>query len=169
MRFAFLLTIISFVCRLPVSDSLRCPPRSFLSTGNRVNLPVQSLAAASDKEDAELELQMAKELFDDLKGADPHLSVKAFLQWDDIQDLLIDEVLDESDLKAIVAQVDERGSGVLGFNQFRELVDLVNEVSILMQSEYEEDEEEYDEGDKADNADGANDTAALLRDIMQRK
>lgn len=99
-----------------------------------------------------MELRMATELFDELRGEKEFLSVEQFKQWDEVRDLVDADVMDDVLLQELVAEVDPEGRGQLDFEQFLSLVDMVNEVYLLAEQELDigelidDEETEEDEG-----------------------
>lgn len=84
--------------------------------------------------DKELEKTMATELYDELRGEDTFLSINTFLEWDDIKDVLEQGLIDLDTIGIILKE-----AGVnqpwLTFDQFFEVVDLVNQVSIMFEGD----------------------------------
>lgn len=109
----------------------------------------------SDDDNLQMEREMALELFDELRGTNDRLLYEDFVQWDDIQDVLekgltletIDVILKECrvgepqipieidgipmDLDSIngKAEVDKS----LDFDQFFDVVDLINQICIALE------------------------------------
>ena len=83
------------------------------------------------QQDRELELKMARQLFDDLKGDDPLLSKEKFVVWEDIDELLSRGAFDGETLEIIYTECGVSGADI-SFEQFIEIVDLVNQVSAVL-------------------------------------
>ena len=83
------------------------------------------------QEDKELEQRMAKQLFDDLRGDDPLLTKEKFIKWDDIDELLSRGAFDGETLEIIYTECGISGEN-LNYDQFLEVVDLVNQVSAVL-------------------------------------
>jgi hypothetical protein len=115
--------------------------------------PVQSEDDA-DEEDRKLELQMAREQYDTLRGDGPLLRTSQFLSWDEIVDVLDSGIIDRETMEIIL---NESGVGgeFMTFEQYFEVVDLVNQVSLALEEE-EEDEGEGHEGNVAGGDDALN-------------
>ena len=58
-----------------------------------------------NKDDDDIEEQLAKELYDELKGNSAYLTPEQFLSWQDIQDVIEDGILDTDLLAAILNEV----------------------------------------------------------------
>jgi len=102
----------------------------------------------ADEEDRKLELQMAREQYDTLRGdSGPLLRTSQFLSWDEIVDVLDSGIIDRETMEIIL---NESGVGgeFMTFEQYFEVVDLVNQVSLALEEE-EEDEGEGHEGNVA--------------------
>ena len=105
--------------------------------------PVQPEDEA-DEEDRKLELQMAREQYDTLRGdSGPLLRTSQFLSWDEIVDVLDSGIIDRETMEIILKE-----SGVAGefmtFEQYFEVVDLVNEVSLALEEEEEGEDGEHE-------------------------
>jgi hypothetical protein len=121
-----------------------------------------------DEGDKALEMDMAQDLYDELRGDDILLSVEKFLAWDDIQDVLSRGFIDDETMTTIITEVGVSG-GLMTFEQFYEMVDLVNQVSIALESPSGEDGM-FDDLDmmEADDEvdDGADNSAEAYKWIM---
>ena len=83
------------------------------------------------QEDRELERRMARNLFDDLRGTDPLLTRDKFIKWEDIVELLSRGVFDGETLEVIYTECRVKGNDI-NFEQFLEIVDLVNQVAAVL-------------------------------------
>lgn len=81
-------------------------------------------------EDALFEREMAKEMFDVLRGDDEELSVEDFMEWDDIKDVLEAGVIDAGTMALIVESIGVKKS--MSFEQWLDTVELVNEVQLTL-------------------------------------
>ena len=86
--------------------------------------------------DNELEKKMARELYDELREGQLGLSIESFLKWEDIEDVLNNGIIDEETMEIIIDEVGVK-NGVLSFEQFYELVELVNQVSMALDGDEE--------------------------------
>lgn len=99
------------------------------------------------EEDNALEKAMAQDLYNGLKGNDSILSVETFLQWEDIKDVLGRGFIDADTMQIIFSEAGVH-DGIMNFDQFFEVVDLVNQVSLALEESGgapEEDDEEEEE------------------------
>ena len=98
-------------------------------------------------DDYELEQEMAMEQFNDLKGVENEmLLTKIFMEWDEIQELLNDNDIDIETIEIIMTECGVT-SDYISFSQFKEVVDLVNQVVISSFSSVNDDLEEILEDD----------------------
>lgn len=95
--------------------------------------------------DNELEKKMARELYDELRAGQLGLSIESFMKWEDIEDVLDNGIIDEETMEIIIDEVGVK-NGILTFEQFYELVELVNQVSIAL----DDDEELLRDGNEND-------------------
>ena len=86
--------------------------------------------------DNELEKKMARELYDELRAGQLGLSIESFMKWEDIEDVLDNGIIDEETMEIIIDEVGVK-NGILTFEQFYELVELVNQVSIALDDDEE--------------------------------
>ena len=86
--------------------------------------------------DNELEKKMARELYDELREGQLGLSIESFLKWEDIEDVLNNGIIDEETMEIIIDEVGVK-NGILTFEQFYELVELVNQVSLALDGDEE--------------------------------
>ena len=83
------------------------------------------------REDKELERRMAEQLYNDLKGDDSLLTKEKFIKWEDIDELLSRGAFDGETLEIIYTECGVSGENI-NFEQFLEVVDLVNQVSAVL-------------------------------------
>lgn len=81
--------------------------------------------------DNELEKKMARELYDELRAGQLGLTIESFMKWEDIEDVLDNGIIDEETMEIIIDEVGVK-NGILTFEQFYELVELVNQVSMAL-------------------------------------
>lgn len=81
--------------------------------------------------DRKLEISMAKELYDELRGEDALLTREKFTKWEDIAELLSKGAFDSETLDIIYKECHVLGD-VISFDQFLEIVELVNQVSAVL-------------------------------------
>jgi DNA-directed RNA polymerase subunit N (RpoN/RPB10) len=86
--------------------------------------------------DNELQKKMARELYDELRAGQLGLSIESFLKWEDIEDVLDSGIIDDETMEIIIDEVGVK-NGILSFEQFYELVELVNQVSIALDGDEE--------------------------------
>ena len=101
------------------------------------------------EEDNELEKAMAQDLYNGLRGNDSSLSVESFLQWEDIKDVLGRGFIDADTMQIIFSEAGVH-DGIMTFDQFFEVVELVNQVSLALEEsggmeEVDDDDEEEEE------------------------
>ena len=89
-----------------------------------------------DEEDMK---EVAKELFDQLRGKDKMVSVAAFMAWEDLKDMIEEEVVTKEQIKDILSMASD-GKKNLDFEQFYSVVTKLDEIA-------EDSIEEGDEGD----------------------
>ena len=91
-------------------------------------------------EDALFEREMAQEMFDMLRGEDEALSIDAFLEWDDIKDVIELGIIDPETMALIIEAVQGKNPvrDILTFEQWLEAVELVNQVQLTLESVEEE-------------------------------
>ena len=96
-------------------------------------------------EDALFEREMAREMFDMLRGEDEDLSIDKFFEWDDIKDVIELGVIDPETMALIIEAVQGKNSatGTLSFEQWLEAVELVNQVQLTLEN-VEEGTESWD-------------------------
>jgi len=123
--------------------------------------------ARSEKEEEEakdvLEMAMAQELFDELRGGDERLSIEKFMAWDDIQDVLGNGVIDEETMTYILEECDVKGKS-MNLAEWMAVVDLINEVELTLQeeqySDLQQEQQQQEQGggeDEGGNGDDAYD------------
>ena len=109
----------------------------------------------------EMEIEMAAEAFDHLRGDSPLLSVEVFLNWSEIKDVLDKGYIDMETIEIILLEVGVEHNVFLrsmSFPQFVEVVDLVNQISIALEQERDfgdgtnflADQEDYEDIDVGD-------------------
>mmetsp|Transcript_8705 Transcript_8705/g.12970 ORF Transcript_8705/g.12970 Transcript_8705/m.12970 type:complete len:186 (+) Transcript_8705:1229-1786(+) len=112
--------------------------------------PIKYTAAAFEpgdlEDDKELEKSMAEELYNGLKKSNQLLLVEEFLEWDDIKDVLSRGFVDGDTMQVIFSEAGVT-NGVMTFDQFYEVVDLVNQVSMALEDsgDFLTDEDDDDE------------------------
>jgi hypothetical protein len=122
------------------------------------------------EEDRKLEDEMARELYDELRAGKPGLPIEDFLKWDDVVDIMSSGVIDDETMGVIIEEVGVK-DGVLTFEKFRELVDLVNQVAIAFEHEAElmnEFDIDSEDGDGADGADSSDDPYKWMLEAMMK-
>lgn len=126
--------------------------------------------------DHELEQEMSLDLYRSLCAPDEELlSVRNFLQWDDVLEVLERGSIDEDTIRLIFGEVGVTGScSHLTFEQFVETVDLINQVEaacegsgLLEEEDFEEGEgeEDVEEEEGIDAADGQDPDYSWLRGV----
>ena len=85
------------------------------------------------EEENALEKSMARELYDELRVGKPGLPVEDFMKWEDIVDVMETGVIDGETMEIIIDEVGVK-DGIISFDQFFELVALVNEVTITFEN-----------------------------------
>ena len=77
---------------------------------------------------------MTKDLFDTLRGSKKTVSVKTFLAWDDVLDMQTEGLLDDDTLDALLAEVGvgKGRSGELSYEQFAQLVQMLEETAAAL-------------------------------------
>eukprot|EP01039_Chlorochromonas_danica_P002973 gene2973-3241_t len=86
-----------------------------------------------DDDTDSLEEEMSQDLYNQLKGFDERLSVDSFLQWDEIQEILSHGTMDKETISFILSEAGVTND-VITYDQFREVVDLVNQVNETLES-----------------------------------
>ena len=71
--------------------------------------------------------ELAGILYNDLKGKKRILSVKAFKEWDDMQELLESGMIKHSTLEKAIVKVGAHDSGEITLKQFNKLMDIIKE------------------------------------------
>jgi hypothetical protein len=82
-------------------------------------------------EDALFEREMAQSMFDMLRGDNEELPVEAFLEWDDIRDVLDLEIIDTETMALIIESCGVSDS--MTFTQWLDAVELVNQVQLTLE------------------------------------
>lgn len=82
-------------------------------------------------EDELFEREMAREMFDMLRGEGEKLSVEEFLEWDDIKDVLEAGIIDADTMTLIVESIGVKDS--MTFEQWLDTVELVNQVQLTLE------------------------------------
>lgn len=101
----------------------------------------------SEDDDSEIEDAMALETFLELSFNTGSLSEQAFLEWEDIQEVLCRGFVDRETMMIIMKEVGIKG-GFMNFIQFKDVVELVNQVSTTLEQNSlndEDDEEVFDD------------------------
>ncbi|RYY83205.1 hypothetical protein EON63_11760 [archaeon] len=139
-------------CKQKSAPSQPGSPQHRKITGNYepLNRFSEEYFAHKDK----LELEPARDLYNQLKGDSPLLSFDRFIAWDDIQDVLTRDVVDLNTVKIILKEIGVKSFGI-HLNQFVEAVELVNQVSAI----------EEDWGEEGENEDNEDYDEAFLREI----
>jgi hypothetical protein len=92
-----------------------------------------------DELDEEDMKEVAKELFDQLRGKDKKVSVAAFMAWDDLKDMIEEEVVTKEQISDILAMAAD-SKKQLDFEQFYSVVTQLDEIA----------EDSIEEGDDDD-------------------
>ena len=93
------------------------------------------------------------EIYNDLKGKDKDLSMQKFREWDEIRDLLAENLVSEDTLKATIEDVCGRKIGQVKTIDAAQFISIVSELEEAMESaemeklDLEEEEEEEEEDD----------------------
>lgn len=85
-----------------------------------------------DEDDTELENRMALELYDQLRGLEPLLSVDSLLEWDDVKEVVARGYMTVEVVHLILAEVGITNNK-LTFPQFMEAVNIINQVSLAVE------------------------------------
>lgn len=110
--------------------------------------------------------EVAQEIFDELRGKSKTLSVKAFREWSDIKDLEKNELIDQEAIKEALEEVGAKKD--LSFDQFFEVVQILEDVAAENGMDYEEeDENEGDDEDDYFEIDEAEEEA-MLQEIFDK-
>jgi hypothetical protein len=121
-------------------------PRRFVELQSYV--PANSIDYEIDSKELDImEKEMARELFDNLNnGVGELLAVQTFLEWEDIKETLKKGFIDLETMKFIFFEAGVVGDS-MSFDQFMEVVELVNQVSMALEDTAgfeEEDLEDYE-------------------------
>lgn len=81
-----------------------------------------------DLDDAELE-EVAREIFDELRGKAKGLPIKAFKAWDEVRSAVAAGILSEKTLGTLISEVAAPRASDLAFDEFKELVQLLDEAA----------------------------------------
>lgn len=92
---------------------------------------------AGDEEEDE-EDDVRQEIFDELRGKAKSLSVKKLMEWDEVKEIVDNEILSEKEIKSIISKYVGK-SNEINFEQFSQIIDEVDESA---SEEMEDDEEE---------------------------
>lgn len=88
--------------------------------------------------DKELEVKMAKQTYELLRdSSEISLSKNSFKKWEDISDLLGSGAFDDETLEIIYKECGVVGDSIT-FDQFLEIVDLVNQVAAVLDQDMQE-------------------------------
>mmetsp|Transcript_24428 Transcript_24428/g.40682 ORF Transcript_24428/g.40682 Transcript_24428/m.40682 type:complete len:205 (-) Transcript_24428:2116-2730(-) len=129
----------------------------------------------TEEEEEKMELEMAKMQFEELcigdnSTDDDLLSVVAFMQWEDIVDVLSRGTLDVPIIREILVEVGvdmDDISARMDFPQFLEAVELVNQMTLALDGGSIYEDEDGIKDDSAGGEDGAGDTPDDLEWIMK--
>ena len=72
---------------------------------------------------------IAKQIYEDLRGESDSLSVQDFLKWEDVSELVDQGIVQLSTLNLLIAEVGGAKTQTLSFDQFWQLVNLLEEAS----------------------------------------
>ena len=72
--------------------------------------------------------EVAKELFDELRGKDKKVSIAAFMAWEDVKDMIEDGLLTKEQMKEMVSEV-AGDKKQLDFEQFYDIVSQLDEIA----------------------------------------
>lgn len=157
--------IFTGLCYLLCSESFRIPlpVRGIrLYQNNVYNLPslycekkkiidiYENEEIIVDLDDTEYDL--ALETFKELALNSNSVSIQAFLEWDDIKDVMSRGFIDEETIGIIMKELGIK-SGFLEFSQFKEMVEMINHVNAAL----EQNEALNDEDDDDDEGNYSND------------
>jgi len=105
-----------------------------------------------DEEEEDME-EIARELFEELKGKNKRMSIKSLKEWEDVKDLLSDDLITEEVLDEIITRV-AAGKKDLDFDQFFKIVSELDELAEeANDDEFDGEEEEDEETDIEDEDD----------------
>jgi Ca2+-binding EF-hand superfamily protein len=98
------------------------------------NAPGATLGEGEDDEsspeiDSEELEAVAREIYDELRGKSKALSVKAFRKWEEVQEAVKAGILSENTLDVLVKEVASPGATELTFDEFQQLVGLLDQVA----------------------------------------
>ena len=96
---------------------------------------------SEDDDDSEIEDAMALETFLELSFNTGSLSEQAFLDWEDIQEVFARGFVDRETIMIIMKEVGVKG-GFMNFVQFKDVVELVNQVNAALEQNSLNDEDD---------------------------
>lgn len=107
------------------------------------------------------------ELFDELRGKAEKVSVKDFIAWDEVQQLLQDEYLDMESLEALLQTVGSSPQGQLDFEQFSDLLGIIEDTVETMENEDMEGEDR--DGTNIDSSDSGLPSAQQVASTIDQR
>jgi hypothetical protein len=118
-----------------------------------------------------LPINIEKESYYELKGELPFLSKKQFIEWEDMQEIFSRGYIDMETIDAVFQEVGVLSNDIT-CEQFIEMVDVINQVSIALESSEGgqnswNDNDEYEGNDDNDNDDD-NDDSGINEDELKR-
>jgi Ca2+-binding EF-hand superfamily protein len=132
--------------------------------------------SSSDDEDAsedEAEREaLRKEIFEEMANAKGKVPVKDFLAWDEITELVDDGDLDATALRAMVKEVGSSASGALDYDQFCDMLSMIEEATADLDAPDEEGEEPGQVGQRRSDESmttPANSAARVARSVDERE
>ncbi|KAJ1412012.1 hypothetical protein B484DRAFT_455476 [Ochromonadaceae sp. CCMP2298] len=148
--------------RLEVSNSLSTSCRSPLAPLFSEYTGADDFEFPTEMESVAMELEMAQAQFDELRGGNAFLPLESFMQWEDITEVLARGTVDLAIVQEILVEVGMQGER-LSFEQFFEAVDLVNQMTLALETGDDMfGDEEDDDDDFGDGPDGPEDYSWIM-------
>ena len=126
--------LVAEICGKKASNSLIITKEQFFEIVKALDDPDSDESDETDEEMVMSDEEATEEIFNEL-SKDPKkekIAMKDFLAWDEIRDLLKNDLIDMETLRILVSEVGAKMNGNLTKEQFSSLLELIDETSAAM-------------------------------------
>ena len=126
--------LVAEICGKKASNSLIITKEQFFEIVKALDDPDSDESDDTDEEMVMSDEEATEEIFNEL-SKDPKkekIAMKDFLAWDEIRDLLKNDLIDMETLRILVSEVGAKMNGNLTKEQFSSLLELIDETSAAM-------------------------------------
>jgi len=142
------------------------------NSAKSVSAPIDEEEEEEEEDGDEAEIseedlqEIAKEVYDELRGKSKTLSMKSFKAWEEVQVLLNSDVLKPETLDLLINEVCDPNAKGISLAEFTQLVELLDEAAAAFYGEDGEKQGEEEEGGEEDDEPTAEELEAITREIF---